>query len=308
MSAFIPALRGAFLYLSRQARLRRWMETSPVAGRLTRRFIAGMELEDAVRVASELQRSGMMASLDYLGENVRSLSEAEQARDAYLAAIRTVYPLHGTVSMKLTALGLDLSEEACTANTERLVRLAAETGARVEMDMEDSSYTDRNLRIVHAMQSRYHGGVRAVIQAYLYRSEADIHELCRREIPVRLCKGAYQEPATIAFPQKADVDANYVKLMKLLFDKGTYPAIATHDDAMIAEALRYIRERRVRTESFEFQMLYGVRRDLQERIVKEGFRLRLYVPYGAAWYPYFMRRLAERPANVWFLARSLMQR
>lgn len=283
------------------------METSSIARPLTGRFIAGLDLEDAVRVASELQRSDTLASLDYLGENVTSLEEAAQARDAYLAAIRTVYPLQGTVSMKVTALGLDLSEEACMDNTRQLVRLAAETHARVELDMEDSSYTDRNLRIVHAMHTRHPGGVRAVIQAYLYRSEADIRDLCKREIPVRLCKGAYREPASIAFAAKADVDANYVKLMKILFDAGVYPAIATHDEAMIAEALEYIRERRIRSDAFEFQMLYGVRRDLQERLVKEGYRLRLYVPYGAAWYPYFMRRLAERPANVWFILSNLLR-
>jgi proline dehydrogenase len=305
VSAFIPVVRSAFLFLSHQKQLRRWMETSRVAQPLTARFIAGLRLEDAVRVASELRRARMDSSLDYLGENVKSLEEATQARDAYLDAIRTVYPLQGTVSMKVTALGLDISEEACRTNTDALVRLACDTGSRVECDMEDSSYTDRNLKIVHEMHQRHGGGVRAVIQAYLYRSEADIHDLCDRGVPVRLCKGAYKEPETVAFPQKSDVDANYVKLMKLLFDRGVQPAIATHDDKMIAETLLYVHERRIPTDAFEFQMLYGVRRDLQQRIVNDGFRLRLYVPYGAAWYPYFMRRLAERPANVLFLAKSL---
>jgi proline dehydrogenase len=173
--------------------------------------------------------------------------------------------------------------------------------------MEDASYTDRNLKIVHEMHSRHGGGVRAVIQAYLYRSEEDIRLLCDKKVPVRLCKGAYKEPPSIAFPKKADVDANYLKLMRMLFDRGTYPAIATHDDAMVDAALAHVRERGIRADAFEFQMLYGVRRDLQSRVVKEGFCLRLYVPYGAAWYPYFMRRLAERPANVWFVAKSLFQ-
>ncbi len=307
MSAFIPTLRSAFLFLSQQKNLRHWMETSRVAQSLTSRFIAGLRLEDAVRVASDLQRSGVLTSLDYLGENVRVPEEATEARDAYLSAIRTVYPLQGTVSMKVTALGLDVSEELCLANTDALVRLACETGSRVEMDMEDSSYTDRNLKIVHEMHKRHRGGVRAVIQAYLYRSEEDIRELCERQVPVRLCKGAYKEPASVAFPKKADVDANYLKLMRILFDHGTYPAIATHDDAMLDAAFAYVRERRIRVDAFEFQMLYGVRRDLQARVVKEGYRLRLYVPYGVAWYPYFMRRLAERPANVWFVAKSLFQ-
>jgi proline dehydrogenase len=304
VSAHIPTLRSAFLYLSQQKNLRQWMEQSPMARPLTSRFIAGMRLEDGVKVASELQRAGMLTSLDYLGENVKTLEEAAASRDAYLAAIRTVYPLHATVSMKITALGLDISEGACRANTESLVQLAIDTGTRVELDMEDSSYTDRNLSIVHEMQRLHPGGVRAVIQAYLYRSEADIVALCAKGIPVRLCKGAYKEPPEVAFPHKGDVDKNFVKLMRSLFDRGTHPAIGTHDDAMIEATLAYIREKKVRAENFEFQMLYGVRRDLQQRIVKEGYQLRLYVPYGEAWYPYFMRRLAERPANVLFLAKN----
>jgi proline dehydrogenase len=304
VSAHIPTLRGAFLYLSRHKQLRGWMENSRFARPLTTRFIAGLQLEDAVRVASELQRKGMLASLDYLGENVRTLDEAAAARDAYLDAIRTVYPLHATVSMKITALGLDISDEACRANTESLVRLACDTGTHVELDMEDSSYTDRNLKIVYEMHERHSGGVRAVIQAYLYRSESDIHALCDRGVPVRLCKGAYREPADVAFPRKADVDSNFVKLMRILFDRGTYPAIATHDDDMVDATLAFVRERKVRSDAFEFQMLYGVRRDLQQRLAKDGYQVRLYVPYGGAWYPYFMRRLAERPANVLFLAKN----
>ena len=274
---------------------------------LTTRFIAGLTLADAVRVASELKRSEMLASLDYLGENVTTLEEAAAAREAYLAAIRTVYPLHASVSMKVTALGLDISEEACRANTDALVRLACDTGTRVELDMEDSTYTDRNLKIVHEMHEKHGGGVRAVIQAYLYRSEQDIIDLCEHGIPVRLCKGAYKEAPSVAFPKKADVDANFLKLTDLLLERGSYPAIATHDDAMLNHALAFVRERHIRADRFEFQMLYGVRRDLQQRVIKEGYRLRLYVPYGAAWYPYFMRRLAERPANVLFLAKSLFK-
>ncbi len=283
------------------------METSRLARPLTTRFIAGLTLEDALRVATERKRDGMLASLDYLGENVTTLEEAAKACDAYVAAIRAVSPLQGTVSMKQTALGLDISEEACRANCEKLVRLALEVGSRVEMDMEDSSYTERSLKIVHEMHKKHPGGVRAVIQAYLYRSEADIHRLCDAGIPVRLCKGAYNEPASVAFPEKTDVDANYVKLMKVLFDRGTYPAIATHDDKMIAATLAYVQERGIRTDQFEFEMLLGVRRSLQKQVVSDGYRLRLYVPYGAAWYPYFMRRLAERPANVLFLARNFFK-
>ncbi len=179
--------------------------------------------------------------------------------------------------------------------------------SRVEVDMESSEYTDRTLRIVHEVQDRYQGCVRAVIQAYLYRSEEDIARLSAAGIPVRLCKGAYREGPEVAFPKKSDVDANYVKLMKQLLDRGTYPAIASHDENIVREALRYSAEQKISADRFEFQMLYGIRRDLQREIVQKGYRLRLYVPYGDAWYPYFMRRLAERPANVLFLAKNLLR-
>jgi proline dehydrogenase len=206
--------------------------------------------------------------------------------------------------MKVTSLGLDISEDVCRANTEALMRLARDLGTRVECDMEDSSYTGRTIAIVQDMQERY-GAARAVIQAYLYRSEADIRDLNQRGVPVRLCKGAYQEPASVAWPNKSEVDRNYVKLMRMLLEHGTYPAIATHDEAIVRHCLEFVRTRGIGPERFEFQMLYGVGRKLQRQIVARGFRLRLYVPYGAAWYPYFMRRLAERPANMLFLAKTL---
>jgi proline dehydrogenase len=303
VSAFIPVARGAFLYLSRQPKLRRWMETSPDARKLTSRFIAGLQLEDAIAVARELASRNMWCSLDHLGENVRTEAEARAARDAHLNSLRRIAELGlpATVSAKLTSLGLDISRDLCRENAGALVQAARDTNSRVEFDMEDSSYTDRTLSMIHELRAEYGDYVRAVIQAYLYRSEADVDELCRRKIPVRLCKGAYKEPPNVAWPAKVDVDRNYLKLMQMLFEKGTYPAIATHDDAMIAHALRMPADR------FEFQMLYGVRRKLQQDVVDRGFRLRLYVPYGAAWYPYFMRRLAERPANVLFLAKSFLR-
>ncbi|MBC8167865.1 MAG: proline dehydrogenase family protein [Bryobacteraceae bacterium] len=306
MSAFVSGVRGAFLYLSKQQHLRRFLETSPDARKLTSRFIAGLTLDDGLRVARDLQQAGFLTSLDYLGENVSTAREAKEARDAYLSALTRIAAakLPATVSMKVTSLGLDVSEDLCRANTEGLASAAHESGSVIECDMEDSSYTDRNLRIVREMHDKYKS-VRAVIQAYLYRSEADINDLNKLGIPVRLCKGAYQEPASAAFPDKADVDRNYVKLMKSLLDRGAYPAIATHDEAVIGQAIAYIRAVGIQPERFEFQMLYGVRRKLQQQILSQGFRLRLYVPYGAAWYPYFMRRLAERPANVLFLAKSL---
>jgi proline dehydrogenase len=283
------------------------METSKTSQKLTSRFVAGLTLDDGLRACAALQAEGIQSSLDHLGENVHDLAEADQSRDAYLAALDRIAAsgLPTTVSMKLTALGLDLSEETARRNTAALVERAREIGSRIEMDMESTEYTDRTLSIVREMHRS--GPVRAVIQAYLYRSEADIDQLNREGIQVRLCKGAYKEPPDRAYPSKHDVDANYVKLMKKLLDEGTYPAIASHDEAILNEAIRYVRERHYPVERFEFQMLYGIRRAVQQRIVKEGFRLRVYVPYGVAWYPYFMRRLAERPANVLFLARNLFR-
>jgi proline dehydrogenase len=193
-------------------------------------------------------------------------------------------------------------------NVAALVARAQSIGSRVEIDMESSAYTDRTLQILGCLQQRFPGSVRAVIQAYLFRSEHDVRTLSSQNIPVRLCKGAYREPPNIAFAKKSDVDRNYVKLMKLLLSEGIYPAIASHDEKIVREALRYLKERKIASDRFEFQMLYGIRRDLQNQLTAEGYRLRLYVPYGDAWYPYFMRRLAERPANVLFLARNVLRR
>lgn len=285
------------------------MERSAVSRKLTSRFVAGSGLADGIRVLEKLAADRMLGTLDFLGENVKSLEEAAQSRGAYLAALEEISRagLPATVSIKLTQFGLDFSEEACCANVVALAERAAAMGSRVEIDMESSDYTDRTLKIVSSLQERIPGHVRAVIQAYLYRSEADIGMLSGRNIPVRLCKGAYREPPTVAFAAKAQVDANYIKLMKLLLDEGTYPAIASHDEKIIRQALRHIQEQNIPRDRFEFQMLYGIRRDLQRELVGAGFRLRLYVPYGNAWYPYFMRRLAERPANVLFLAKNLLR-
>jgi proline dehydrogenase len=284
------------------------METSPAADRLTSRFVAGSTIEREVAVSQKLNANGYLATLDHLGESVTSLAEAEKSRDAYLAALDHIAELNlkATVSIKLTQLGLDYSEADCRANVECLVTRAKSIGSMVEVDMESSVYVDRTLALVSDLHARY-GSVRAVIQAYLYRSESDIHNLCKQSIPVRLCKGAYSESSDVAFPRKKDVDANYVRLMFELFDHGAYPAIASHDENILERALSYIRERNIAADRFEFQMLYGVGRDLQRRLVAAGYRVRLYVPYGNAWYPYFMRRLAERPANVIFLVRNLLK-
>jgi proline dehydrogenase len=301
-------LRSLLLVLSRQQWLRHWLETSPAAERLTSRFVAGATLEREVAVCQKLNAGGYWATLDHLGESVNSLQEAEQSRDAYLAALDQIAKLNleATVSVKLTQLGLDFSEAACRTNVECLVSRAKSIGRMVEVDMESSAYIDRTLTLVSDLHAGYRS-VRAVIQAYLYRSESDIRDLCKLAIPIRLVKGAYSEGSDVAFPRKKDVDDNYVRLMFELLDCGTSPAIATHDENILERAIGYIRERKIAADRFEFQMLYGVRRDLQRRLLADGFHVRVYVPYGNAWYPYFMRRLAERPANVLFLARNLLK-
>lgn len=297
--------RDVLLYLSRQAWLRRWFETSESARKVTRRFVAGETLQEELDVCAALKQEGLFSSLDHLGENVNSLKEAEASRDAYLDALDRIAArgLDSTISLKLTQMGLDLSEEACLENVRALVRRAGAAGTRIEIDMESTAYTERTLKVVERLADEC-GCIRAVIQAYLFRSAADVDRMNELGIPVRLCKGAYREPDSAAYADKREVDRNYLKLMKTLLERGVYPAIATHDETMQNEAQRYRRERGIGADKFEFQMLYGVRRDLQKRLVNEGYRVRVYIPYGTAWYPYFMRRLAERPANLMFLLRN----
>lgn len=303
--------RSALLYLSRLSWLRHWMEHSSLSARFTSRFIAGNTLADALQVCRRLEAEQIFVTLDYLGENVTSPAEAQASRDAYLHSLDGLAAIGGegnrcSVSLKLTQFGLDFSADECLANVRPLVNRAREIGSRVEIDMEGSDYTDRTLDLVSKLHADG-GPVRAVIQAYLHRSGDDITRLCRERIPVRLCKGAYKEAPSVAFVQKSDVDANYVRLMKQLLDEGSYPAIASHDEGVVQEALRHVQDRGYGPDRFEFQMLYGIRRDLQRFLVGKGYRLRLYVPYGGAWYPYFMRRLAERPANILFLVRNLLR-
>ena len=302
-------MRPLFLFLSRLQWLRRRMETSAAMRRLAARFVAGETLEDALSTGRRLKAEGIALTLDRLGESVTSLDEAAAARDEYLRVIEGLSQsgAEANVSLKLTQFGLDLSPDACRANVGQLVGRAAELGGFIRVDMESSEYVDRSLDLVKDLHAR-HQAVGTVIQAYLYRSQGDVEDLCERGIRVRLCKGAYLESAAVAFPRKADVDRNYVALMKTLLERGNYPAIATHDEKMIAETKAFAAARKVPRERFEFQMLYGIRRDLQRRLVAEGFRLRLYVPFGGAWYPYYMRRLAERPANVFFILRNLFRR
>jgi proline dehydrogenase len=301
-------VRALLLFLSRQKQLRQWMETSSTARRLATRFVAGETLEMALALSRRLNTEGISVTLDHLGESVTSLDEAANARDVYLRTLEAIHSsgINGNVSLKLTQFGLDLSASDCHANVERLAERAAQLGSFVRVDMESSAYTDRTLALVTDLYSR-HGSVGAVIQAYLHRSKADVENLNAQGIRVRLCKGAYMEPASVAFPKKVDVDRNYVELMKLLLHRGTYPAIATHDEKMIQATKDYAASMNAPRDTFEFQMLYGIRRDLQRRLIAEGYRLRLYVPFGKAWYPYYMRRMAERPANVLFILRNLFR-
>ncbi|HEX4771404.1 MAG TPA: proline dehydrogenase family protein [Bryobacteraceae bacterium] len=298
-------LRRSLLYLSESRVLRQWMEQSRISQKFTSRFVAGRTLDDGLRVLRKLSAEGLLATLDFLGENVTSLREAEISRDTYLNALRQVQPFAATVSLKLTQFGLNLSDDACLSSLRDLMLCARLVQSRVEIDMESSEYVDRTLRIVEQLHAEFDGRVRAVIQAYLYRSEDDIARLSSQRIPVRLCKGAYHEPPLVAYPNKVEVDENYVKLMRQLLQKGAYPAIASHDESIIRGALAYVREQKIGPDRLEFQMLYGIRRDLQRELVAKGYRVRLYVPYGDAWFPYFMRRLAERPANLIFLAKNL---
>ena len=284
------------------------METSSVARRLSARFVAGETLEEALAVARTLNAEGITVTLDHLGESVSTLEEAAEARDVYLRTLDAIHlnAIQGNVSLKLTQFGLDVSGEQCLANVDRLVRRAAEIGSFVRVDMESSAYTDRTLDLVHTLHGR-HGAVGVVIQSYLHRSQADIEKLCGARIRVRLCKGAYLEPAAVAFPRKSDVDKSYLDLSRYLLENGVYPAVATHDEAVIRQTCQFVADQQIPLDSFEFQMLYGIRRDVQRRLVAEGYRVRLYVPFGKAWYPYYMRRLAERPANVFFMLRNLFR-
>jgi proline dehydrogenase len=277
--------------------------------RVARRFVAGESLDDAVEVARQVNGAMQLASLDLLGENVSDEAGARQAAENYLAIFERIERerLDSNVSLKLTQLGIDLNENLCQELLEKIVAQAATRGNFVRIDMEGSPYTERTVEMAKRVRAKY-AAVGTVMQAYLYRAEKDALDLIAAGCRLRLCKGAYKEPPDIAFPKKSDVDANYVKLMKLLLPSGIYHGIATHDPAMIDATKDFVREKNIGHERFEFQMLYGIRTDLQKQLVREGFRLRIYIPYGTDWFPYFMRRLAERPANLTFFLRNLFPR
>ena len=307
----MPLLRSTFIALSRNRPLRHFCENSSLGVRLSSRFIAGMEIADALRVAESVNQQGMAVTLDSLGESVTSEPEAYRAADIYhqLLDMISARKLNANISVKLTQMGLGLSPLLAETIAWKLAEHARATGNFVRIDMEDAKVTQTTLDIVRRIHARPEArdAVGVVIQAYLYRSQADVEQLIAEGIRVRLCKGAYKEPPEIAFPRKADVDANYVRLGCLLIDSPVYHALATHDEDMITAIKAHAAKHGIEPGRFEFQMLYGVRRDLQRKLVEEGFKVRVYVPFGTDWYPYFMRRLAERPANVIFLARNFFR-
>lgn len=309
--SLMPILRSFFIALSRNRSMRSFSERSSVGRRLSSRFVAGLEIEDALRVAEAVNRQGMAVTLDSLGESVSSEAEAHKAAEIYHQLLDAIAErkLNANISVKLTQMGLALSPELAGAIAESLAMHAAATGNFLRIDMEDSPVTQVTLDIVQRLHARpeLRGAIGIVIQAYLYRSQADIEQLLADGIRVRLCKGAYLEPAEVAFPSKADVDANYIKLSGLLLQSPIYHGLATHDEAMIAAAKSFAGLHGISPSQFEFQMLFGVRRDLQRKLVNEGYNVRVYIPFGREWYPYFMRRLAERPANVLFLARNFFR-
>ncbi len=308
-------LRSVFISLSANRHLRAFSERNSLGQRMSSRFVAGMTVEEAISAVEQLNAEGIEASLDSLGESVLQVSQAEEGAAVYhrlldgIAARR----LRANISVKLTAMGMDIGGHGAGPElAERivgdLVAHAASIESFVRIDMESSDYTEATLAMTERLHRHFPSRVGTVLQAYLYRTGEDAERLLGQGIRIRLCKGAYRESPTLAFPNKADVDANYVTLMKRMVTSGVFCGIATHDEAIIDQLRAFVRERAVDPRAFEFQLLYGVRRDLQRKLVAEGFGVRVYVPFGTEWYPYFMRRLAERPANVLFLARNVFKR
>ena len=305
-------LRAAFIALSENRSLRHLAESSSLGHRVSDRFVAGTTVEDALRATEETNALGMSVSIDNLGENVTNADEAQQSAQLYHELLDRIAErrLDANVSLKLTHMGFDVDQQLATDTVSGLVEHARQKQNFVRVDMEGAPYTQRTLDLVQNIHSQNgnRDTVGAVIQAYLRRSEEDIRNLTAQGIRIRLCKGAYKESAEIAFPDKRDVDANYVKLMKILLKSDIYHGIATHDEKMIEATIQFAHAEKVSASAFEFQMLYGIRRDLQRQLVKQGWRMRVYIPFGTEWYPYFMRRLAERPANALFVAKNLLRK
>ena len=303
-------LRSALLYLSDQKQIFRFVRNNKLAKNLANRFVAGETLETALAAVAKLNGRGITASLDLLGESVHNEAEARAAGQEYVRMLDRIYERRAdaNVSVKLTAMGLDVSEDLCVAIMQKILARAREYQTFVRIDMEGSAYTQRTLDLFEQrLFPAYRENVGIVLQSYLYRTYADVQRANELKARVRLCKGAYKEPETVAYPDKKEVDANYIRCMYELLEQGNYPGIATHDEAIIRNAKRFIKEKQIPLNRFEFQMLYGVRRDLQDRLVREGYRMRVYVPFGTQWYPYLMRRLAERPANVAFITGNVLK-
>jgi proline dehydrogenase len=301
-------IRSTLLKLSDSPGFANWVTSNGATRRMARRFVAGETLDEAIVAARRCNEAGMLVSLDYLGENVSTTADAQRARDAYLEVFERIAKekLYANVSCKLTQMGLDLSPEFCEGLVMSVVERADGYENFLRVDMEGSIYTQRTVELVKRIRTRS-AAVGTVIQAYLYRSERDIEDLLAYGCRIRLCKGAYKESADVAFERKRDVDASYLRLMQMLLSSGVYHGIATHDPHMIAETIRFAAAKQISKDAFEFQMLYGIRTDLQRRLVEDGYRIRVYIPYGSDWFPYFMRRLAERPANLAFLVRNYLR-
>jgi len=306
-------LRTFFVRLSENKSLRRFAEQSSLGHRVSSRFVAGTEISDAMRATQAVNRSGMSVTIDNLGENVTNPEEARHSAQLYHQVLDAIAanPLDANVSLKLTHMGLDVDEALARDLVCGLVAKAASMNPPgfVRVDMEGSPYTQRTLDFVHELHRMpgHANSVGTVIQAYLKGSESDVEKLLAEGIRIRLCKGAYKEPASIAFEKKDDVDANYIKLMKILMKSGIYHGMATHDEKLIRNIQAFATRENIPRNVFEFQMLYGIRRDLQQQLVRDGWRMRVYIPFGTEWYPYFMRRLAERPANALFVLRNLFR-
>lgn len=300
-------LRGTLLYLSEQPTAKS-IFGGPLAKPLVSRFVAGETLPEAMNAVKTINAHGMSVSLDNLGESVTTPEAANAAAAEYIGILHAIERAgaNANASVKLTQMGLDVDDELCRRNITRILAQAEQFGNFIRLDMEGSAYTEITLKLHRELWERFKN-VGVVIQSYLYRSEDDIRDLNKRGVRVRLCKGAYKEPASVAFPEKADVDANFVKLMQMLLSEGTYPGIATHDERMIEATRDYAAKHNIASDRYEFQMLYGIRRDLQEQLVKDGYRMRIYAPYGKEWYPYLMRRMAERPANIAFVLGGLLK-
>lgn len=301
--------RAILIHLSRQLWLKDMLAGVPGVRRVTRRFIAGEKIADAIGVIAELNRHGLVATFDHLGESTTAPAEALADVAEYERVLDLIAEsgVQSNISVKLTQLGLDIDEDFCCRNVRRLVESAARRQNFVRLDMEDSTRTDATLRIFNRVFDEFQN-VGIVLQAYLHRTERDVEAIIARGARIRLCKGAYHEPAGIAFSEKSAVDENYLRLMRIMLRSGIRHAFATHDEHMIRETCQFASAEGIAPAAFEFQMLYGIRRDLQLRLAREGYSVRIYVPYGQFWYPYFMRRLAERPANLWFVLRNLLRR